>query len=212
MIPTLTALHVKNLSLSRGGRRVIESLNCHVKSGEILHLRGKNGSGKTSLLRCIAGLLPADSGVIEWQGMDSDSDELDRRRILLWLGINNGLKAHETIDQHCNFIVRIAAAEASQEDLRQRITAALHRMGLDRLADQPIQKLSTGQRQRLALTALILRPARLWLLDEPSLGLDDSGLSLLSDLLHDFCQSGGMVLMASHQDLPLTLPGRTLEL
>lgn len=212
MIPTLTSLHVHNLSVSRGGRRVIEALSFQVERGEILLLRGKNGSGKTSLLRCIAGLSPAESGEMEWRGSEVSADELDRSQILLWVGVSNGLKPVETVYQHCLFTARIGDSGESKNNRDQRIDAALQRMGLGQLVDQPIQKLSTGQRQKLALTALSLRPARLWLLDEPSLGLDEFGNSILSELLRDFCHRGGMVMMASHQNLPLDLPSRSIEL
>ena len=212
MIPSLTELHINNLSLSRGGRRIFDSLTCQVKAGEILHLRGKNGSGKTSLLRSIAGLLPSDSGEIEWRGTDTAVEEFDRRKILLWVGVNPGLKPHDRVIEHCYFVARVAAEGVGKAILLQRVESALEIMGLSEFAQQPIQKLSTGQRQKLALTSLLLRPARLWLLDEPNLGLDAAGEAILISLLGDFCRDGGMVIMASHQSLPNSLPTHTIDL
>ena len=212
MVSNISSLVVKNLKLSRGGRRIFDSLSWQLNRGEILHLRGANGSGKTSLLRCIAGLLSPESGEISFNPSESTDEDFDQRDKLIWLGVNKGLKLHETVTDYCSFIATAYGLEGNRGEINQTIDSALDRLGLSNLAEQPIGKLSTGQRQKLALTILLLRPASLWLLDEPSLGLDTAGEEILYRLISDHCQQGGMVVIASHHWLPDFMAFRTLEL
>ncbi|MCX8502332.1 MAG: heme ABC exporter ATP-binding protein CcmA [Alphaproteobacteria bacterium] len=205
------AIEVKNLALRRGGRRLFSNLSWSISAGQILQLQGQNGCGKTSLLRCIAGLLPAESGTIVFNP-PSEPDGFDRRTLIGWLGIEHGFKPQETVFQQCVFASQLGRNPMTRPELTKFIDRSLDQMGIAQLSPTRLHKLSRGQRQRLALTHLMLRPARLWLLDEPTLGLDLAGEEIFTGLIGNFCLSGGMVVLASHHRLPPSLPVTILQL
>lgn len=193
-------LEARAIAAFRGERLVLRDLSFAVAAGQALLLLGPNGSGKSTLLRLLAGLKRPDAGAILWQGEDALADLATHAGRVAYLGHLDAIKPGLTATENLSF----AAAG-------RVVTPALAAMGLEALADLPARMLSAGQRRRLALARLALSPAPLWLLDEPTLGLDVASLDRLGALLATHRAQGGMVVAATHLDLPLPGAG-TLRL
>ena len=178
-------LTATELFCRRGDRFLFGSLSLRAAPGAALHLVGPNGTGKTSLLRLLAGLLrpTPPSGAIKWQG---SCGYLDGRPAL---------------DEH----LPLSEALAFWTGLDRAAEVPLERLGLAALTDIPVRYLSTGQRKRAGLARLIGQGADHWLLDEPLNGLDREGAALVEALIAEKRAAGGVVVVASHQ--PLALPG-----
>lgn len=185
-------LLIEQLCVKRGDRILVPALSFRVGAGELLHLRGANGSGKTSLLEMLAGLRPAETGVIR-----REPQELP----LHWVGHRNALAPHLSATENLQFWCGLNGVDAACT------LAALERMQLPPGARRrPVRTLSAGQKRRSALARLLLAQRPLWLLDEPLDGLDRDGIAIFAGLLESHLRSGGMVVMTSHQALPAGLP------
>ena len=183
-----------SLACWRAERVVFAGLSFSLAPGQAALLLGPNGAGKSSLLRVLAGLLPAVEGEVLWAGEDIRRDPGLHGRRLRYLGHQEGLKASLTVAENLTFQAALAGGEPA---------AALNAMGLGGLADLPARLLSAGQRRRLALARLALAPASLWLLDEPTLGLDDSSVERFGAMLASHRKRGGIVVAATHLPLPM---------
>src|SRR5436305_2014062 len=165
-----------------------------VASGGIVLVQGPNGAGKTTLLRACAGLVPVIDGEASVLGHDLRRDRRSVRRHVALLGHATGLYDDLTVADNLRFVARARRASAPP------VEEALGRLGLaGRLAGVQVAQLSAGQRRRVAVAALLLRPADLWLLDEPHAGLDADGRERLDDLVREAAQQGATVLLASHE-------------
>jgi heme exporter protein A len=195
------ALVVKQLACIRGERQLFSDLTFRLAPGEALLLHGPNGSGKSSLLRLLAGFLPPADGRVLWDGAPALEDAEAHRARLQYLGHQDAVKSQLGTGDNLLFWARLyglgptAAVEA--------VTAALDAAGLQRQRNLPGRYLSAGQKRRLALARLLLKPAALWLLDEPTNALDTSAVSWLGELLATHRAGGGMIILASHVDVPL---------
>jgi heme exporter protein A len=189
-------LEGEDLACWRGERAVFAGLSFRLEAGGALLLTGANGAGKSSLLRLLAGLIPAAEGRLLWEGEDALADRVAHARRLRYLGHGDALKPSLTAAENLGFYARLWGGE---------VAPALAALGLTGLADLPARVLSSGQKRRLALARLALTPAALWLLDEPTVGLDAASVERLGALLADHRGRGGLVLAATH--LPLPLPG-----
>lgn len=187
------------LACRRGGRLVFAGLDFRLESGQALVLRGPNGSGKSSLLRVMAGLIRPEAGALAWDGADARDDREAHGARLHFVGHLDGIKLALTVTENIRFWARL---RGRQNDTVWLATAldALH---LARLADVPARLLSAGQRRRLALARLLAAPAPLWLLDEPSVGLDDASLAALEQIIAAHRAGGGMVVAATHTAIAL---------
>jgi heme exporter protein A len=185
-------LSAEDVAAFRGERLVLRGLSFGVAAGEALLLLGPNGSGKSTLLRLLAGLKRPDAGQVLWQGEDALADLSAHARRVAYLGHQDAIKPGLSVVENLLFA---AAGRA--------ILPALDALGLTALAELPARMLSAGQKRRLALARLALSPAPLWLLDEPTLGLDHASLGKLGALLARHRDAGGMVVAATHLDLPL---------
>lgn len=184
------------LAARRGGRVVIAGLSLRAGPGEALLLLGSNGAGKSTLLRVLAGLLRPAAGRLTWEGEEIALDPAAHGARTRYLGHQDAIKPAVTPAEDLAFWARLRGGEP---------TAALEALGLSALAGLPCRTLSAGQRRRLALARLTLGEAPLWLLDEPTLGLDTASVAQLGTLLAAHRARGGIVLAATH--LPLPLPG-----
>ena len=189
-------LEARSLGLWRGERCLCRDLSFSLGEGRILQFAGPNGSGKTSLMRAVAGVGRLDEGELLWDGKATGrSDEY--RTGLLYLGHHTGLKSHLTANENYDFYQSIAGYSSGIG-----AKEALGRCGVSALADQPVATLSMGQRRRAALARLLGAKAKLWLLDEPLTSLDTEGVGLVSQLLKSHVAAGGMAILATHQPLP----------
>jgi heme exporter protein A len=184
-------LRGEQLAAIRGERLVFEQLSFDIPKGGALLLIGPNGSGKSTLLRLLAGLKRADAGRILWDGVDVASDPGRHAARLAYVGHQDAVKPGLTVAE--NFFLCESKA----------VYRALAAMGLDVLADVPARMLSAGQKRRLALARLTARQSPLWLLDEPTLGLDAASVGLFGAMLAAHRAIGGVVVAATHLPLPL---------
>jgi len=194
MISSLTA---EKLAVQRGSRSLAENLSFTVKAGQALALEGANGAGKTSLLRLIAGLLPAAAGrVFVTEDAKEIGEAEERGRFVGWLGHHDALKASFTVSEQLTFFGKLYGRSGDNAVL-------LEQVGLARQAELPCRYLSAGQRRRLALARLLLSRRPLWLLDEPFAALDVAGKGLVARLIALHCGDGGIVVAATHDELGL---------
>lgn len=194
----LASLEIENLACVRGGRSVFRALDARVEGGRLLAVEGPNGSGKTSLLRLIAGLLLPQQGTVRLRtnGGEEIVEPEDRARQIGWLGHRDGVKRQLTPLEQLRFFAEFYGRVADEE-------AALARVGLSAARDLPNQYLSAGQKKRLALARLQASGRPLWLLDEPLAALDAQGKSLVADLISAHCAEGGIAVAATHESLGL---------
>ncbi|MBK8760664.1 MAG: cytochrome c biogenesis heme-transporting ATPase CcmA [Sulfuritalea sp.] len=190
-------LTVSGLACSRGERRLFANVGFALGSGEWLHVQGANGAGKTSLMRLLVGLSPADAGEIRWRGEPTPS--VDFRREMIYLGHHAAVKEDLTPLEN----LRLSAALDGVALDERTALAALIRLGLRGREDLPVRVLSAGQKRRVLLARLLTRPAILWVLDEAFNALDVGAVKLLGDLIAEHLAAGGMAVLTSHQPLPV---------
>jgi len=201
-------IQAERLHLWRGERHVLAGIDLVVGAGEMLQVTGANGSGKTSLLRCLCGLMHLEDGRVLWQGSDVREDLPAFHAQMVYLGHEPPLKPDLTARENLHYWVGIR-----QHLSPAAVTAALKRVGAGTWAEQPVRTLSAGQKRRVALAGVILCAAPLWLLDEPATNLDAEGQNLVGSLIDEQLSSGGLVIAAVHQDLPvMSAAPRRLEL
>ena len=193
------SLHVNDLVIERGGRRIIEQLSFKLTGGSALLLTGPNGAGKTTLLRGLAGLLPLASGLIDVSGQPvTDSTEPTRfSELCHFVGHTNGVKPQLTVRENLAFWAMYLGAE----EPRAAVDLALLTMRLEALSDIPSRYLSAGQQRRVALARLLVADRAVWLLDEPTASLDTANAGNLVELGNAHLDRGGMIVAATH--LPL---------
>ncbi len=197
-------LEGRALACRRGRRLLFEGLTIRLEAGHATWLRGTNGSGKTSLLRILAGLSAPAAGEVLWNGEPAHRGASDARRGLLYIGHTNALKDDLTLLEALAYLGRLAELDA--QAARARATLALERLGLAAQKNLAVRHLSQGQRRRGALARLALDDApRTWILDEPYDALDAESTQRLSALVAEHVARGGAVLLTSHQSV--SLPG-----
>jgi len=192
-------LTVQDLACRRGGRWVFAGVSFALSAGQVLLLKGANGSGKSSLLRVLASLIAPADGTIAWNGADIADDLEAYRRDLRFVSHQDAIKPVLQVRENLAFTARLADPSVTSHGL----DSALDALDLRPLADLPARLLSAGQRRRLALARLAAAPAPLWLLDEPGSGLDRESLERLHAMIAAHRQAGGIVVASSHGDLDL---------
>lgn len=191
-------LRGEGLAVIRGERLVFRDLDFTAAPGAALLLLGPNGAGKSTLLRLIAGLVRAAAGALTWRGEALLTDPVAQARLVAYLGHQDAIKPGLTASENLGLAARLSGGD---------VAAALAAVGLSGLAELPARFLSAGQKRRLAIARLTLARAPVWLLDEPTLGLDTASVERFGGLLAAHRQGGGVVLAATH--LPLPLPEAT---
>ena len=192
------ALVVESLAVGRGERLLFQELDLRVGAGEAVALVGRNGAGKTSLLRVIAGLIRPLAGSVSFSGAVGAIPAEDARSLDVHLvGHLDGLKTGRTAWEELLVQVRWTGGTLAGAE------AACARLGLSRLRDLEVRKLSAGQRRRVALARLVASPRSLWLLDEPLAPLDAEQRELFGTLMAEHLASGGLILAAVHDPLPI---------
>lgn len=203
MTATLSA---KNLTLIRGESCLFQELDFALNRGELLLLEGQNGSGKTSLMRAIAGMLSLETGEIFWNDVPVSEQRQDFHGALVWLAHQTGLKGDLTLVENLRF------EGALRRQARVDPAAIYERLDISRLKRLPLRSLSAGQQRRVALARMLMADVPLWLMDEPFTHLDREGRQLVIDLIEEHLAGGGMCVMAAHQDVAIDATVRRVGL
>ncbi|WP_394150567.1 cytochrome c biogenesis heme-transporting ATPase CcmA [Vibrio maritimus] len=190
-------LEVTNLTAIRDERVLFENLSFSLQSGDLVQIEGRNGTGKTTLMRIVAGLGDKEEGEIKWNGETIESNREDFHQALLFLGHQTGVKRDLTALENLRFYQSIHAPHTTDE----QIFAALTQVGLAGREDVPVAQLSAGQQRRVALARLWLSEQMLWILDEPLTAIDKQGVKVLENLFLEHANKGGIVLLTTHQDM-----------
>ena len=191
----------QGLECVRGGRSIFSGLDFEVPAGQALAVTGINGAGKSSLLRILAGLLPAAGGAIVLEGGEADLTLAEQAH---YLGHRDALKPSLTVLENLDFWRNFLGGETIDG------TASLEAVGLGHAAHLPSAFLSAGQRRRLSIARLIAVNRPVWLLDEPTSALDTSGQAMVGGLMGAHLRSGGIILAATHG--PLGIPTQELRI
>jgi heme ABC exporter ATP-binding subunit CcmA len=186
-------VHLRAAVCVLGRFPALAGIDLDVEAGEVVLLRGPNGAGKTTLLRAVAGLVPVVRGEAVVLGHDLRRDRRAVRRHVALLGHTTGLYEDLTVDENVRFWARAARSTSDPVEAQDRAGVQA------RIRDVAVGRLSAGQRRRASLAALLVRDARLWLLDEPHAGLDAPGRDLLDALVRSAAADGTTVLLASHE-------------
>ena len=184
------------LSCERDWRLLFERLDLQIVKGEMLQIAGPNGSGKTSLLRLLSGLMQPTSGEALLKGKTLESQRGELARNLLWIGHAAGIKGLLSAEENLTWLCAL-----HQPASRDAIWQALEAVGLRGFEDVPCHTLSAGQQRRVGLARLYLSPPPLWILDEPFTALDKGGVAQLERHLATHCEQGGMVVLTTHHSL-----------
>jgi heme exporter protein A len=194
-------LRAQALECLRGELLLFDSLALGIGAGDVLLVEGPNGAGKTSLLRMLAGLTLPEAGDVYWNGVPIRRQHATYAAALHYIGHQSALKSGLTVAENLRYSCGMTGGGNPD--------SAMQRVGVYRQRRQHVHTLSAGQRRRAALARLLLRPAPLWILDEPYTALDAAGVGLVNDLIVSHAGAGGMVVLASHQ--PLALSGLPLQ-
>lgn len=201
----IRALSLEGLSIRRGERTLFGGFGLRVEAGEAVALTGRNGAGKTSLLRAVAGLIRPEAGKVTFDGAGGPLDpEEARGRHLHLLGHLDGLKTSRTAGEELDFHVRWTGGSSASAAEAARALDLTPLLGLE------VRRLSAGQRRRLALARLAASPRTLWLLDEPLAPLDAARRTQAGELMARHLEAGGMIVAAVHDPLPI--PARNVEI
>ncbi len=196
----MTLLKLSQFSCLRDGEPLFEPMDYTLSQGDLVQVVGPNGAGKTTFLRSLCGLYSEFEGSIFWKGAPLNPSDFEFLQHLFYLGHQTGVKktltARENVDWY--FGLQDGASPQSSEEL-------LARVGLSGYEDVPCQQLSAGQMRRVALARLFGSQRQLWVLDEPFTAIDVLGVAQLEGLIQRHCETGGSVLLTTHQ--AITLPG-----
>ncbi len=190
-------LEVSNLTAIRDDRVLFENLQFEIKPGELVQIEGRNGTGKTTLLRIVTGLGDREEGISQGKGEEVEKSRDVFHQDLLFLGHQTGVKRELTALENLRFYQSIHNNRSSEEE----IFAALAQVGLAGREDVPVAQLSAGQQRRVALARLWLSNQILWILDEPLTAIDKQGVKVLESLFASHADNGGIVVLTTHQDM-----------
>lgn len=201
-------LHIKQLAFERNFQYLFNHVNCELNPGELLQIRGTNGSGKTTLLRILAGFIEPHEGNVSWYGKSIFQDRESYQQHLKYIGHQNGIKPNLTVYENLQLNCALTNIRIESNHIKQ----VLEQCELDHLSHTQALYLSAGQLRRLSLTRLLITSASIWVLDEPTTALDDSGQKLLSHLLTQHLAKNGIAIIATHQNLLLERNIKTMQL
>ena len=199
-------LEARDLECERGGRKLFGGLSLRLAPGELLRIAGPNGSGKTSLLRILCGLLTPTQGEVRWKGQPIGGLREEYSKSLVYLGHAPAVKDDLTPGENLQIACRLAGLSPTQEALGKALAALS-------VPDRQVRRLSQGQRRRSALARLVLSATvPLWLLDEPFAALDTSAAALVEGLATQHVARGGAVVYTTHQATGLDAAARVVQL
>ncbi|MCY9845645.1 cytochrome c biogenesis heme-transporting ATPase CcmA [Vibrio caribbeanicus] len=191
-------LEVSQLTITKGEYTLFDALSFAISPGELVQIEGRNGTGKTTLLRLLIGLGQYDKGLIQWKGATIRSNREEFHQDLLYIGHQTGIKPELTAFENLAFF---CSMQRTTKLGNQEIYDALLKVGLVGKEDIPVAKLSAGQQRRAALARLWLSEQILWILDEPLTAIDKQGMQILESLFIQHTSKGGIVVLTTHQDM-----------
>jgi len=189
----MSKLKVNKLSCQKGYSLLFENLSFEINSGEVLKVSGPNGSGKTSLLRIIAGLSSFESGELAYDSFNVNSEEY--KLDFLYLGHLSSLSSELSCVENLEY-----SSLLGTNDLKHDYTEALQHVGLEKYENDLVGSLSAGQKKRIALSLLFITQSKVWLLDEPFSALDSKAIRIFEKRIEDHCNNGGICILTTHQD------------
>jgi len=195
--PAIT-FEARQLDCLRHNRTLFQDLNFLMRPGEMVQVQGTNGSGKTSLLRMLCGMLLPEQGEIRWCGSDIQQIRPEFLAQVSYVGHHDGIKKELTPRENLRMVRALSGRQSSRS-----LDDAVEQVGLYGYEDVLTQTLSAGQRRRVALARLLVSDARLWILDEPFTALDRTGRELIEQLLEQHASEGGMAVLTTHQAINL---------
>ena len=189
----MSKLIVNNLSCQRGYKLLFENLSFELNSGEVLKVSGPNGSGKTSLMKILAGLSSFETGSIDYDDTKINSERYNLD--FLYLGHLAALSPELSCLENLKYTMRLG-----NDNLDLDFSDALKKVGLEKLENELVGKLSAGQKKRIALSLLFITQSKVWLLDEPFSALDSKAIKIIETRVEDHCNSGGICILTTHQE------------
>lgn len=189
-------LDLLDLGCARGDRPLFHGLRESVSTGEVLHVAGTNGSGKTTLLRTLCGLSRPAAGEVRWGGIPIDRLGDEYRADLAYVGHKDGVQGELNAVENLRVLI---CADGRRNEAERDIGSALERLGMASYCSFPTKLLSQGQRRRVALARLLVRPKPLWVLDEPFTALDAPACRLVAEIISEHVAAGGVAVLSSHQ-------------
>jgi len=195
-------LYAHELTVSRSEQILLEDAELHLAPSTITYLYGENGAGKTSLMRCLAGLLPSDQGSIYWNKQPIHHPDSSYFQDLIFLAHSLSMKNELTIAENLSFYANLRLKTTiSKKTLSTNVSDVLTELGIGGLENRMFAELSAGQQHKVALARLMLEPAKIWILDEPFVNLDQKTRGWLADKTLAFKEQGGVVLFTSHHHI-----------
>jgi len=189
----MSKLIVNNLSCQRGYKLLFENLSFELNSGEVLKVSGPNGSGKTSLMKILAGLSSFETGSIDYDDTKINSERYNLD--FLYLGHLAALSPELSCLENLKYTIRLG-----NDSLDLDFSDALKKVGLKKFENELVGKLSAGQKKRIALSLLFITQSKVWLLDEPFSALDSKAIKIIETRVEDHCNSGGICILTTHQE------------
>ena len=189
-------LTAHEITCIRGERALFTGLNLTIDAGEILHIQGSNGSGKTSLLRILCGTTQPDNGTVLWQSQDIRTCRSTYYEHLAYIGHSNGIKLELSPAENLSCLAAIKGFAVGSQ-----IGEALTQSGLSLVRDVPCIHLSAGQRRRVAMAWLFITRASIWILDEPLTAIDQDGIDIARSRFSRHLDDGGLIVLTGHQHL-----------
>ncbi|MDG1345952.1 MAG: cytochrome c biogenesis heme-transporting ATPase CcmA [Candidatus Thioglobus sp.] len=189
----MSKLIVNNLSCQRGYKLLFENLSFELNSGEVLKVSGPNGSGKTSLMKILAGLSSFETGSIDYDDTKINSERYNLD--FLYLGHLAALSPELSCLENLKYTMRLG-----NDSLDLDFSDALKKVGLEKFENELVGKLSAGQKKRIALSLLFITQSKVWLLDEPFSALDSKAIKIIETRVEDHCNSGGICILTTHQE------------
>jgi len=189
----MSKLKINNLSCQRGYNLLFKNLSFELNSGEVLKISGPNGSGKTSLMKILAGLNSFETGSIEYDNIKINSEKYNLD--FLYLGHLAALSPELSCLENLKY-----TAHLGNNNLNPDFSDALTKVGLEKFENELVGKLSAGQKKRIALSLLFITQSKVWLLDEPFSALDSQAIKIIESRIEEHCNSGGLCILTTHQD------------
>ncbi len=189
----MSTLKINNLSCQRGYNLLFENLSFELNSGEVLKISGPNGSGKTSLIKILAGLNSFETGSIKYDDTKINSEKYNLD--FLYLGHLAALSPELSCLENLKY-----TAHLGNNNINHDFSDALTQVCLEKFENELVGKLSAGQRKRIALSLLFITQSKVWLLDEPFSALDSKAIKIIETRIEDHCSTGGLCILTTHQE------------